>query len=387
MSERMTDELKHGLEGVLVDESELSDIDGDAGRLIYRGYPIDELSSEATFEEVLYLLWHGELPDRAALDTFADGMRADRDIDDGIVDTLRGLAEDDERPMAALRTGVSMLSADDPDPDAEPQDTDAALAKGRRITAKIPTILAAYDRLRNGSDPVSPRSDLDHAGNFLYMLTGDRPDDVAAETFDMALTLHADHGLNASTFTAMTVASTYADVYSAVTAAIGALSGPLHGGANEDVIRTLQELDDSGQDPLEWIKQALDEGRRIPGWGHRVYNVKDPRAQILEDRSAALAESTGENRWHEYTQTIERHLTEEKGLPEKGIAPNVDFYSGSVYYQLGIPTDLYTPIFAMSRVGGWVGHVCEYVSDNRLIRPRGKYVGPELRTVVPIGER
>jgi citrate synthase len=383
----MVDELKHGLEGVLVDESELSEIDGDAGRLIYRGYPIDELASRATFEEVLYLLWEGELPNRSALEAFDDEMRDERAVDERIIETLRGLAHVGERPMAALRTGVSMLSATDPDPDAEPQNTDAIRAKGRRITAKLPTILAAYDRLRNDAEPLSPHEDLGHAGNFLYMLTGEPPDEVAARTFDMALTLHADHGLNASTFTAMTVASTYADVYSAVAGGIGALSGPLHGGANQDVIQTLQELDESGDDPIEWTRQALEDGRRIPGWGHRVYNVKDPRAVILEERSSALAESTGETKWHEYTRAIETLLTEEKGLPEKGIAPNVDFYSGSVYDQLGIPTDLYTPIFAMSRVGGWVGHVQEYVSDNRLIRPRGKYVGPEPREFVPIENR
>lgn len=387
IDERMIEELKHGLEGVLVDESELSEIDGDAGRLIYRGYPIDELASCATFEEVLYLLWNGELPDRSALETFNTELQADREVDDRIIETLRELAQAGEEPMAALRTGVSMLSATDPDPDVEPQNTDAIRTKGRRITAKLPTILAAYDRLRNDAEPLSPRNDLSHAENFLYMLTGEPPDEVAARTFDMALILHADHGLNASTFTAMTVASTYADIYNAVTSGIGALSGPLHGGANQDVIQTLQELDESGEDPIEWTKQALKEERRIPGWGHRVYNVKDPRAIILEERSAALAKSTGETKWHEYTQGIETHLTAERGLPEKGIAPNVDFYSGSVYYQLGIPIDLYTPIFAMSRVGGWVGHVQEYVSDNRLIRPRGKYVGPDPREFVPIEDR
>jgi len=219
------------------------------------------------------------------------------------------------------------------------------------------------------------------------MLTGEEPDEVAAETFDAALILHADHGLNASTFTAMTVASTHADLYSAVTAGVGALSGPLHGGANQDVMATLLEVDESDDDPVEWTRSALDEGRRIPGWGHRVYSVKDPRAAILEARSDALAESTGESRWCEYTRAIERYLTEEEGLVEKGIAPNVDFYSGSVYYQLGIPVDLYTPIFAMSRVGGWVAHVDEYLEDNRLIRPRSRYVGPDSRSFVPVGER
>ncbi|MFB6298443.1 MAG: citrate synthase [Salinirussus sp.] len=364
-------EIRHGLEGVVVDESELSDIDGDAGRLVYRGYAIEDLARRATFEEVLYLLWHGDLPDRRALRAFDDELREAREIDPAVVETLRDLAGNDTDPMAALRTGVSMLSAADPADDA------AILERGRRITAKMPTLLAAYDRLRSGADPVPSDDDLGHAANFLYMLTGEVPGDVAAETFDTALTLHADHGLNASTFTAMTVASTHADVYSAVTAGIGALSGPLHGGANQDVMRTLQELDASDRDPVEWTRAALDDGRRIPGWGHRVYQVKDPRAVILEERSADLADSTGERKWHEYTQAIERHLTEEKDLPARGIAPNVDFYSGSVYYRLGIPVDLYTPIFAVSRVAGWIAHVREYRQDNRLIRPRGQYVGPE----------
>jgi citrate synthase len=383
----MVDELKQGLEGVLVDESELSEIDGDAGTLIYRGYPIEDLASRASFEEVLYLLWDGELPDKSDLERFNDEFRGDREIDNRIIETLGDLAQAGETPMAALRTAVSMLSTTDADSAVEPGASDAIRAKGRRITAKLPTILAAYDRLRNDADPLHPRDDLSHAENFLYMLNCEPPDTVSARTLDMALTLHADHGLNASTFTAMTIASTYADIYSAITGGIGALSGPLHGGANQDVIQTLQELDESGESPIEWTRQALENGRRIPGWGHRVYNVKDPRGRILEERSAALAESTGETKWHEYTKLIETHLTAEKGLPQKGIAPNVDFYSGSVYYQLGIPIDLYTPIFAMSRVAGWVGHVKEYVSDNRLIRPRGKYVGPSPRDYIEIEDR
>jgi len=383
----MADDVHHGLEGVLVAESALSDIDGENGELVYRGYPIAQLARECTFEETLYLLWYGRLPDRSEHDEFVRTMCEERSVDDAVVRTLRDLAADDEDPMAALRTGISMLSASDPEPDVTPEDTDGLLRKGRRVTARLPTVLATYDRLRRGQDPVDPHDSLSHAENFLYMLTGEEPDEVAAETFDTALTLHADHGLNASTFTAMTVASTHADIYSAVTAGIGALSGPLHGGANQDVMETLVELDESGDDPIEWTRRAIADGRRIPGWGHRVYVVKDPRARILQERSHALAESTGETKWCEYTEAIEEFLTEEKGLVEKGIAPNVDFYSGSVYYQLGIPVDVYTPIFAMSRVGGWVAHVCEYVSDNRLIRPRGRYVGPGRRDVVPLDER
>jgi len=382
----MSDQIERGLEGVVVAASELSEVDGENGQLTYRGYPIGELARNATFEEVLYLLWEGSLPTRSRLDSFSEQLSSQRQIDRAVVDTLRALAAEDEAPMAALRTGVSMLSASDPKAELAPTDSEAIRRTGRRITAKLPTVLAAYERLRQGMEPVAPAPVLDHAENFLYMLTGERPDGVAAETFDTALTLHADHGLNASTFTAMTVASTHADLYSAVTAGIGALSGPLHGGANQDVMETLLELDDSGDDPVEWTRAAVEDGRRIPGWGHRVYSVKDPRAVILEERSEALARSTGETKWCEYTQAIETYLTEE-GLPGEGIAPNVDFYSGSVYYQLGIPVDLYTPIFATSRVGGWVAHVHEYLADNRLIRPRSRYTGPDARSFVPIEQR
>jgi citrate synthase len=304
-----------------------------------------------------------------------------------VLELVRMLAENDAEPMAALRSAVSMLSTFDAEPEVEPEDLDAALRKGRRITAKIPTLLAAFERYRQGEQPVEPREDLGHAANFLYMMTGTEPDEVAAETFDMALILHADHGLNASTFTTMVVSSTYADMHNAITAGIGALAGPWHGGANQDVMETLLDLDESGKDPIQWTKDALEEGRRVPGFGHRVYDVKDPRAKILEERSEMLAESTGEDRWYEYTTSVEQHLMEEEELGERGIAPNVDFYSGSVYYQLGIPIDLYTPIFAMSRVGGWVGHVLEYQADNRLIRPRGRYVGPEDQRFVPRTDR
>jgi len=383
----MTDELKKGLEGVLAAESALSSIDGDAGELIYRGYSIEDLAAGASFEEVLYLLWNEDLPTVAELDAFREPMLEERTVEPTVYDQLEPLAEADERPMAALRTAVSTLSAEEPESDADPDDLEAARRKGRRITSKIPTVLAAFDRLRQGKEPVEPRTDLPLAANFLYMLNGEEPDEVAAETFDMALILHADHGLNASTFTAMVIASTLADVYSAVTGGIGALSGPLHGGANQDVMETLLEIDESAMDPREWVTNAIDEGRRIPGWGHRVYNVKDPRAKILQSKLEALSEEAGERKWYEYTTTIEDYLTDEVGLPAKGIAPNVDFYSGSVYYQLGIPIDMYTPIFALSRTGGWIGHILEYQEDNRLIRPRGRYIGPSDRTFVPLEER
>ncbi len=384
----MSDELKRGLEGVLVAESELSHVDGEVGKLMYRGYDIEELARGASYEEVLYLLWRGSLPTREELDAFAADLAAERAVDDEVLEAMRTLADAGERPMAALRTGTSMLSAYEPDSkNVDTADgTDVTLRQGRRITAKIPTILAAFERARQGVDPVAPDPDLSHAGNFLYMLTGTEPDDVSEETFDMALTLHADHGLNASTFTAMVIGSTLADVYSAVTGGIGALSGSLHGGANQDVMEVLYEIDESSKDPIQWVKDARADGRRIPGFGHRVYTVKDPRAEILEEKLRDLSDSSGDTKWLDYTTAIEEHLIEQ-GLPDKGIAPNVDFYSGSVYDSMGIPLDMYTPIFAMSRAGGWIAHVVEYQEDNRLIRPRARYVGSEDAEFVPIDER
>ncbi|TKX44375.1 citrate synthase [Halorubrum sp. ARQ200] len=381
----MADELKRGLEGVLVAESDLSYVDGEVGKLVYRGYDIEDLARGASYEEVLYLLWHGSLPGAAELDSFAADLAAEREVDDDVIETVRALADAGERPMAALRTAASMLSAYDPDAEGD-DDGEATLRQGRRITAKIPTVLAAFERVRQGEEPVAPDPDLSHAGNFLYMLTGTEPDAVSEETFDMALTLHADHGLNASTFTAMVIGSTMADVYSGVTGGIGALSGPLHGGANQDVMEVLHEIDASAKDPVQWVKDRQDDGGRIPGFGHRVYKVKDPRAKILEEKLRDLAESSGDTKWLDYTTAIEEYLTDQ-GLVEKGIAPNVDFYSGSVYDSLGIPLDMYTPIFAMSRVGGWIAHVAEYQEDNRLIRPRARYTGPEDAEFVPIDER
>jgi len=385
----MCQQVQKGLEGVVVAESSLSAIDGDAGQLVYRGYPIGELAADASFEEVLYLLWHGELPDRGQLAAFTDEMAAERAVDEDIINLVCDLVDAGERPMPAIRTGVSMLSAHEPENDSDAQDLEAALRKGRRITARIPTVLAAIERERRGERPLEPREDLGYAANFLYMLDSEEPDGVAVEALDRALILHADHGLNASTFTAMVVASTLADMYSAITAGIAALGGPLHGGANQDVMEMLVEIDDSGEDPVEWVTRALEkrEDWRVPGFGHRVYNVKDPRAEILQEQARELGEASGDRKWYGYTTAIEEYLTDEVGLTGRGIAPNVDFYSGSVYYQLDIPIDMYTPIFAMSRTGGWVGHVLEYQKDNRLIRPRARYVGEEERPLPPIEER
>ncbi|WP_280535278.1 citrate synthase [Halopenitus sp. POP-27] len=382
----MSNELERGLEGVLVAESDLSYIDGSDGTLLYRGYHIEDLATRADFEEVLYLLWHDDLPTRTELETFTEKLTADQHVDDDVLTAVADMADADADPMDALRTAVSLLPTYDPESDADTDDAAVGRRQGRRITAKIPTILAAFDRARRGEEPVEPDDDLGYAGNFLYMLTGTRPDDVAEETFDMAMTLHADHGLNASTFASMVIASTMADVYSSVIGGIGALSGPLHGGANEDVMEMLEEIDEAGADPVEWAKKARADGRRIPGYGHRVYQVKDPRANILESRLRDLSDASGDTTWLDYTTAIEGHLADE-GLVEKGIAPNVDFYSGSVYDHLGIPTDMYTPIFAMARAGGWIAHILEYQSDNRLIRPRARYTGRTDADFVPIDER
>ena len=378
----MSTELKRGLEGVVVTESDLSYIDGDIGQLIYRGYAIEELARQASYEETLYLLWHGELPDSEQLSTFREEMAAARELSDGVLEIIRNLADADEEPMAALRTITSALAAYDPDADADVSDAEANDRKSRRITAKMPTALAAFNRLRNGNEPVEPREDLSHAANFLYMLNGEEPDEVLAETFDMALVLHADHGINASTFSAMVTASTLSDLHSAVTSAIGTLSGSLHGGANANVMKMLKEIDDSEMEPVDWVVDAIDRGERIAGFGHRVYNVKDPRAKILGEESEALGEAAGDTKWYEMSVAIEEYIAEEKGL-----APNVDFYSATTYYQMGIPIDLYTPIFAVSRVGGWLAHVLEQWEDNRLIRPRAQYTGPEDAEFVRVDER
>ena len=381
----MSDDLKRGLEGVLVAESELSFIDGDEGELVYRGYDIEDLAEGASYEEVVYLLWHGSLPTAAELEAFSAAMAAERSLAPDVLRTVEALADADEIPMAMLRTVVSQFSAADEEAtfDAEAvTDREANIRKGQRITAKLPTALAAFKRLRAGDDPVEPREDLSHAANFLYMLNGEVPDNVLAEVFDQALVLHADHGLNASTFSATVTASTLSDLHSAVTSAVGTLAGSLHGGANQNVMRMLIEVDESDMEPTEWVAHALDEGKRVAGFGHRVYNVKDPRAKILGEQSEALAEAAGEMKWYDYSVAIEEYV-----MNEKGLAPNVDFYSASTYYQMDIPIDIYTPIFAMSRVGGWIAHVLEQYDDNRLIRPRARYVGPRDRTFVPLDER
>ncbi|PSG97608.1 citrate synthase [Thermoplasmatales archaeon SW_10_69_26] len=371
-------ELKEGLAGVVVAQSRISKVFGEEGRLIYRGYDIDDLAEGASFEETAHLLWHGELPDEKELQAFEDELASRRRLPDDVLDLVAGpLAE--AHPMAALRTAVSALASEGPEPAATPE---GVLAAGADILAKMPTIVGAHARARRGLDPVEPDEDLSHAGSFLQQLTGERPSEEAERAMDLALVLHADHGLNASTFSARVTASTLSDAYSAVTSAIGSLKGDLHGGANANVMRVLETIEEQGDDPVQHVKRRLDAGEKIPGFGHRVYRTMDPRAVHLKDWSRRLGEATGETRWYETIRAIEDFIREEKELP-----PNVDLYSGSVYRCMGIDIEYYTPIFAMSRCAGWIAHVAEQYDGNRLIRPRAEYVGDLDRAWQDIEDR
>ena len=382
VTELTTDEAPikaKGLEGVIALESELSSIDGDKGELVYRGYNIHDLAEHATFEEVVYLLRHGELPTQDDLDDFTAHLRSERVLPAPVLDLLRN-TPDDAHPMAVLRTAVSALGLYGDE--ADTMEEAANHRKADRILAQIPTIIAAFARLRKGKDPVDPLDRESMAHNFLYMLNGEEPGEAAEKTFDVCLVLHADHGLNASTFTSRVVGSTLADMYSAVSGAIGALKGPLHGGANQEVMRMLMEVDERGADPAEYVRERLADEERIMGFGHRVYNTMDPRAAILRDMVKELSEEAGEMKWYKYTTAIHETMEE-----EVGIDPNVDFFSGSTYYQLGLDPELFTTIFALSRTAGWTAHLLEQWADNRLIRPRAQYVGARNRTVVPVEER
>lgn len=368
-----------GLEGVIALESALSDIDGEKGQLIYRGYDINDLAEGACFEEVVYLLANGELPTRDELDKLTQELRSERALPAPVLDFLRNVP-DDAHPMAVLQTSVSALGQYDDE--ANVMEEAANRRKAVRILAQIPTLIASFDRLRKGLDPISP---LDHgsmAHNFLYMLNGEEPGEAAERTFDVCLVLHADHGLNASTFTSRVIGSTMSDMYSAIPGAIGALKGPLHGGANREVMRMLIDIDEKGADPAEYVQERLEAGERVMGFGHRVYKTMDPRAAILRDMVKELSEKEGDTKWYDYSVEIMETVREEKGL-----APNVDFFSASTYYQLGIDPDLFTPIFALSRTAGWTSHLLEQWEDNRLIRPRAQYVGERDKTFVPIEER
>ncbi|MFZ0481725.1 MAG: citrate synthase [Terriglobales bacterium] len=357
-----------GLEGVVATTSSICYIDGDAGVLAYRGYDIHDLADHSTFEEVCYLLWFGRLPNAEELKQLKWRMAEERKLDASIYYRLQ-LIPKHVPPMDMLRTIVSTLSYYDPEYDKN--DHDANVNKAIRLTSQISMLVAYYDRIRKGKPTVQPDRSLSHAANFLLMLNGEAPSATAERAFDIALILHADHELNASTFAARVTAATLSDMHSAVTSAIGTLKGPLHGGANEAVFKILIEIDEAGADPVEYVKGLIAQKKKIPGFGHRVYHTEDPRATHLRKMSHDLGQSSGNPKWFDYSNKIEEFV---KG--DKKLNANVDFYSASTYHTLGIDVDLFTPIFAVSRVSGWTAHVIEQLDDNRLIRPRADYMGP-----------
>ena len=368
-----------GLEGIVVAETRLSTIDGEAGTLAYGGYSIEELAEHTTFEEVCHLLWKGELPTRSELDAFRREVTAEYAIPGEVLELIRA-APRETHPMAVLRTAVSALGM--MDPDAEDLSRESNLRKALRLVARMPTITAATARIRSGQDPIAPREDLGVAANLLYMLNGEEPGDHETRTMDAALTLHAEHGLNASTFSARVTIATLADLYSAVTSAIGTLKGPLHGGANERVMQMLEKIGEA-DNAERWVQGALERKEKVMGFGHRVYRAVDPRAPILR----RLGEELGSSKWFEISDRVREAMRTEMDKRDKRIYANVDFYSASVYDKLGIPTALFTNIFACARVSGWTAHILEQLDDNRLIRPKATYAGPESRSVQPLEER
>ena len=369
-----------GLEGVVAANSGICWIDGEAGILSYRGIDIHELAEHSTFEECTYLLWNGLLPNELALREFSTQLALARSLDQRVIEMLKSFPTA-ATPMEVLRTAVSALSFYDAD--EKDNSHDANVRKAYNLTAQIAMLVAIYDRIRKGKEIVPPDRLLSHAGNFLWMLNGEKPSETATQTLDIALILHADHELNASTFAARVIAATLSDIHSAITGAIGALKGPLHGGANEGVMRLLLLIDKEGADPVEYVKGMLAARQKISGFGHRVYKTEDPRATHLRKMSEQLGKDAGNPKWYEMSRAIELYINQEKKLNA-----NVDFYSASTYATLGIDIDLYTPIFAISRISGWAAHVIEQLDDNRLIRPRAEYIGPPYPTHwVPVEER
>ncbi len=358
-----------GLEGIVATTSSICWIDGDAGVLAYRGIDIHKLAEQSNFEETTYLLWNGRLPKAAELDAFRKELARARVLDPKIIEMLRTFPKD-VTPMEVLRTAVSALSCYDPD--ERDNSHDANIRKSFRLTSQIAMLVALYDRIRKGKPLVEADPSLSHAGNFLWMLNGEKPSDTATRTMDVALILHADHELNASTFAARVIAATLSDIHSAITGAIGALKGPLHGGANEAVMRMLFEVEKNGEDAVEHVKAMLAAKKKVSGFGHRVYHTEDPRATHLRRMSEALGKSANNTKWFDMSRAIEKYINAEKKLNA-----NVDFYSASTYTTLGIDIDLFTPIFAVSRISGWAAHVIEQHDDNRLIRPRADYIGAE----------
>ncbi len=368
-------EIKVGLEGVVVAESKLSFIDGEKGILIYSGYPIKELADKSTFEEVAFLLWNGTLPTVSELELFKKTLYAERALSPGIISFLKSIPKD-AHPMAVLRSAVSFLGLDDPN--ADDNSEKANMAKAIRLLAQMPSITAAWWRVKNDKEVLQPKEGLSIAANFLYMLTGKDPKAEEARMVDVALILHADHGFNASTFSSRVTVATLSDMYSGITSAIGTLKGPLHGGANQRAMAAMKKIAAAGVDVEEHVKGMLQRKERIMGIGHRVYKVKDPRAFILEESAKQVADAE----LFSVAKKIEKVMADEKGL-----YPNVDFFSGMVYEALGIHPDFFTPVFAMSRTAGWVAHMLEQLANNRLIRPRANYVGEKDKTYIPIEQR
>jgi citrate synthase len=372
--------ISRGLEGVVATDTRLGDVRGQEGQLIYCGYDINELAGKVSFEEVIYLLWYGKLPNRSELAELKALLAAERQLPEQVTEFLR-TAPPAALPIDVLRTAVSMLGLHDPSLILD-SSLEAARRRAISITAKVGVIIAYFHRARNGLDLLPVRQDLSEAGHFLYLLDGKEPSKKKTETLDVAYVLHAEHGMNASTFSARVTVSTLTDIYSAITAAIATLKGPLHGGANEGVIHMLQEI--GSPDKVEgYIVQALAEKRKIMGIGHRVYKVLDPRAPILKAMAVQLSSELGEPKWIEMSEQIAALMKEKKGLHA-----NVDFYSATVYYSLGIPTDLFTCIFAISRTAGWTAHVLEQLADNRLYRPLSEYTGdPVGKKFIAIDQR
>ena len=369
---------KAGLEDVIACTSQICFIDGKLGRLVYRGYDVADLAAHSTFEEVAYLLWYGRMPGKIEFDAFLDGFTGSTELPMETVMILRMFPKA-ATPMEVLRTAVSSLGHWDPD--SGNTRLDACLRKAQRLTERIPLLVTSHQRLRHGLEPVQPIPGQSIAYNFLYTLHGQEPDPEMVRAFDVALILHADHELNASTFAARVTAATMADMYSSVTSAIGALKGPLHGGANEQVMKLLQQIGDPAK-AAAWVKDALANKVKIPGFGHRVYRTEDPRATVLRRYAETLSVRAGDTRWYEISREVERAMRE-----NSKVYPNVDFYSATCYHAMGIPIELDTPIFAISRTVGWTAHILEQWSNNRIIRPRAEYTGPEDLHYVAIEER
>lgn len=371
-----------GLEGVVAGETAIANIEGrhGSGGLEYRGYDIEDLAKSVSFEETAFLLLHGDLPDRGRLAEFEARIRPARVVPQPLIDLFRKIPAQ-VHPMDVLRTAVSVLSHYDPDLTASPTDHAANVRKAERLTAQMATAVAARARIARGQEPLAPREDLDHAANFLYMIRGKVPSETMRKAFDLSLVLYAEHEFNASTFAARVTVSTLSDLHSGIVAAIGALKGPLHGGANEEAWKVLEQVGSPDQ-AESWIRDALARKQRIMGFGHRVYKTGDPRARILKDYCRALAAEVGDDRWERIAEPIEAAVTDQKNLP-----PNVDWPSARLYHYMDLDVQLYTPIFALARIVGWSAHVIEQLDNNRLMRPRARYVGPADRSVPPIEKR